>query len=182
MKNIVLLGSTGSIGSPDAGRYRAKPWAGRICIGCQRGAGWTSWKTKFENIVRPLPSWPRGGIQEAETTLSPVSLRGLLWEYRGLLEAVSMEAELVVTALVGMIRAGPPVRGDPVRQDAWPTRFPWCAQAKTYPEVGETRRGSPAGGQQAAPSVPRRKPASSVSSIILAAALGGPSGKEERTI
>ena len=111
MKNIVLLGSTGSIGTQTLDVIEKNPGLGRICALAARGSQLDLFA---EQIRKYRPSiavvYEEEAYWKLKQRLSDVPTR-LLWGMQGLLEAVSMEeAELVVTALVGMIGLEPTVR------------------------------------------------------------------------
>ncbi len=111
MKNIVLLGSTGSIGSQTLDVIEQNPGLGRICALAARGSRLDLLEKQIRKY-RPSIAvvYEEAAYRKLRQRLTGVSTR-LLWGMQGLLEAVSMEeAELVVTALVGMIGLEPTVR------------------------------------------------------------------------
>ena len=111
MRNIALLGSTGSIGTQTLDVLDRNPGIGRICALAAGGGRLDLFEEQIRKY-RPAMAvlYDEGACRELQSRLSGEPVR-VLHGMQGLLEAVSAEeADLVITAMVGMIGLEPTVR------------------------------------------------------------------------
>lgn len=187
MKNIVLLGSTGSIGTQTLDVIEKNPGLGRICALAARGSQLDLFA---EQIRKYRPSiavvYEEEAYWKLKQRLSDVPTR-LLWGMQGLLEAVSMEeAELVVTALVGMIGLEPTVRAIQCGKDiALANKETLVCAGELIMKLARQKRVAmlPVDSEHGAIfQCLDQKPAAAVSSIILTASGGPFRGKKQEDL